>query len=227
LEPNTLTLDHQRAPAAALSLRWARFMVAMLGFGVSTALMIRSNLGLGPWDSFQVALHLLAGMSVGTATILVGVVIVCVTWSMGVRPGAGTIANMLAIGVFVDLVLPYTPAAPNGAAALAYYLVAIVLAGVCSGAYIGTGLGKGPRDGMVMALSARYGWPVSRVRTAIELSVLGAGWALGGPVGVGTVLFSLLIGPAMQWGLRLFRVLPAAPPLRSPATRTRAARRAA
>jgi uncharacterized membrane protein YczE len=226
LQPNTRVLKIG-ARGSALSLRWAQFMVAMLGFGVSTSLMIRSNLGLGPWDSFQVALHRLGGISVGTATVLVGMVIVGLTWGIGVRPGLGTVANMLAIGVFVDLILPYTAPAASLVVGLGYYLLALALAGVCSGAYISTGLGKGPRDGMAMALSARSGWPLRRVRTAIELSVLGAGWALGGPVGIGTILFSVLIGPAMQWGLQLYRALPAAPAPLSPAAGATATRRAA
>lgn len=190
-------------------LAWTRFMVAMFGFGVVVALLIQSGLGLPPWDAFHLGLHKLTGITVGTASILVGVVIVAGTWWSGERLASGTIVNMVMIGVFIDVVYPYVPAATHWYSAFAYYITAIALAGIFTGLYISTGLGKGPRDGLVVVLSRRSGWPVRRVRTAIEIVVLAAGWAMGGTIGIGTLLFSLLIGPSMQWGLQLFRVLPA------------------
>lgn len=173
--------------------------------------MIRSGLGLGPWDAFHVGIHNLTGMTVGTASILVGLVIVLASLPLGVRPGSGTIANMVLIGIFIDLILPVVPEAAGGLLGLGYYVVGIGLAGLATGMYIGAGLGSGPRDGLMLGLSSLRGWPVRRVRMMIELSALGAGWVMGGPVGVGTVLFALLIGPAVQVGLRLFGVGPPAP----------------
>ena len=183
-------------------------MVGMIGFGLSISLMIRSNLGLGPWDAFHVGLHEWTGITVGTASILVGVVIVCALWLAGQRPRAGTVVNMVMIGVFIDVILPHVPGTRDPLLGLAYYLVAIGLAGVSTGLYISVALGNGPRDGLVVALSRRSGWPVRRVRTVLELLVLACGWGMGGVIGAGTVLFSLLIGPAMQMGMQLFGVLP-------------------
>jgi uncharacterized protein len=183
---------------------WAQFCLAMVGFGISASLMIRSGLGLGPWDSFHLGLHHLTGITVGTASIAAGMVIVAVSRLIGARPGIGTLANMLLIGIFIDVMLPFVPEVAGWLAALAYHLGGIALAGLCTGLYFATGLGKGPRDGLVVAVSARSGWPVGRVRTSIEVVVLAAGWGMGGSVGVGTVLFALLIGPAMQWGIGLF-----------------------
>lgn len=188
--------------------RWTQFMAGLFGFGLSIALMMRSQLGLGPWDAFHVGVHGLTGISVGTASILAGAAIIAGTWLIGERPQAGTLVNMVMIGVFLDLVLPYVPVAHGWSWGLVYFLGGIALCGVSTGLYISPGLGKGPRDGLALRVSERSGWPVRRVRTLIELAVLGAGWAMGGPVGVGTILFSLLIGPSMQWGLQLFGVIP-------------------
>lgn len=197
-------MPRSRGNAVTLG-RWLRLLGGLFVFGLATALMIRSGLGLGPWDAFHVGLHLLTGMTVGTAAILVGLVIVVGTWFMGVRPGVGTIANMILIGVFVDLLLPVVPHA-SGWAALPYHLIGIGLVGVATGLYISPGLGIGPRDGLMLALAQRTGQPVGRVRTGIEIAVLALGWMMGGTVGVGTILFALGIGPVTQSSLRRFGI---------------------
>ena len=193
------------------ALRWAQLMVGLFGCGLAVALMIRSDLGLGPWDAFHVGLHRITGLTVGVVSIVVGLVIICGTWFIGVRPGAGTLVNMVMIGVFIDLLLPVVPEAPHWGWGLGYYLLAIAVFGVATGAYLGARLGSGPRDGLMIGLSERSGWSVSRVRTGVELAVLAAGWLMGGRVGVGTVLFAFSVGPAMQWGMQLGGVLPARP----------------
>lgn len=195
------------AGTAAAVRQWARLLAGLAIFAVTIALMIRSGLGLGPWDAFHVGIHNYTGMTVGTASIVAGAAILCGTWFLGVRPGPGTVANMIGIGLLMDLLLPWVPEAGGWAMGLAYYAVGIVISGIGTGLYISAGLGKGPRDGLMMALSERTGWPVRRVRTLIELSVLGFGWGMGGPIGVGTVIFTLSIGPAAQWGLQRFGVI--------------------
>jgi uncharacterized membrane protein YczE len=178
------------------------------GWGLAVALMVRSGLGLGPWDAFHAGLHRHLGLGIGAASVLAGLAVVVAALPLGVRPGVGTVANMVMIGLFIDLLLPAVPPARSLPAGLAYHVAGIVLAGWFTGAYIAAGLGKGPRDGLVIALAERSRWPVRRVRTAVELSVLAAGWRLGGPLGVGTVIYALLVGPAMQWGLARWHVLP-------------------
>ncbi len=200
--------DGARASAAAAARRWALLVFGFFGWGLAVVLMVRSGLGLGPWDAFHAGLHARFGIGMGRASVLVGAVVLFATWPMGVRPGVGTAANMVLIGLFIDLLLPAVPAARGWPWALAYHLAGIALGGWFTGAYIAAGLGKGPRDGLVLALADRNGWPVRRVRTAVELAVLGAGWALGGALGVGTALYALLIGPAMHWGLVRWGVLP-------------------
>lgn len=189
-------------------MRWVQLLVGLLGFAGAIALMIRSGLGLGPWDAFHVGIHRLTGISVGTASILTGIVIVGISMSLKTRPGPATLANMVLIGIFTDLLLKVLPAAPQFAIGLLYHLGGIALIGLASGMYLGAGLGAGPRDGLMTALAARTGWSIARTRTLIELSVLGVGWTMGGTLGLGTLLFAVGVGPSVQWGMRLFGVIP-------------------
>jgi uncharacterized membrane protein YczE len=185
--------------------RLAVLLGGLFLYALAAALMIRAGRGLGPWDAFHVGLGRAAGVSVGTANIAVGGVIVCGTWWMGVRPGPGTVANMVLVGVFIDLLLPVLPPL-HGAAAWLCHALGIVLTGFATGMYIAPGFGKGPRDGLMLGVSAATGVRVGRVRTGIEAAVLLLGWSMGATVGVGTVLFALAIGPATEWGLRVFGV---------------------
>lgn len=195
-------------PRTRLS-RWSWLMAGLFGCGLAVALMIRSQLGLGPWDAFHVGLHRITGLTVGTVSVLVGLAIICGTRFMGVRPGAGTLVNMVMIGVFIDLLLPVVPLATGMVSGLAYYAIALVVFGLATGLYLAAGLGSGPRDGLMIGLAERAGMPVRRMRTLVELLVLAAGWAMGGRVGLGTVLFALTGGPAMQWGMQIFGLIPA------------------
>jgi uncharacterized membrane protein YczE len=198
------------APLATRSTlrRWTQLVFGFAGWGLSVVLMLQSGLGVGPWDAFHQGLHRQLGIGIGTASIGVGVLVLLLSLPLGIRPGMGTVANMVLIGAFTDLLLPVVPPAPGWGWGLAYHLSGIALAGWFTGVYIDAGLGKGPRDGLVLGLAERWRWPVRRVRTLIELSVLGAGWALGGTLGIGTVIYAPLIGPSMQWGLRRWGVLP-------------------
>lgn len=179
-------------------------MVGITLFGFAVALMIQSGLGLGPWDAFHYGLHRLTGMSVGAAIILVGVVIVAGTYLINVRPGPATIANMILIGVAADVMLLLLQPAGSWFAAVVMFVAGVLLTGFATGMYIGAGLGEGPRDGLMIGISRRTGFNVGRVRTGLEIVVLGIGWAMGGVVGIGTIIFALTIGPATQWSLQLF-----------------------
>ena len=191
-----------------LAARWVQLLIGLAGFAVSIALMIRGGLGLGPWDAFHVGIHRLTGMTVGTASIVVGIVIIAISMGLKLRPGPATIANMVLVGVFTDLALRGLPAASGFAPGILYHVAGILLIGLSSGMYLGARLGAGPRDGLMTALAARYGWSISRTRTGIELSVLALGWLMGGKLGLGTVLFAVAVGPSVQWGMRLFGLLP-------------------
>ena len=188
----------------SIAARWVQLLTGLLAFAVAIALMIRSGLGLGPWDAFHFGLHRLTGLSVGVASILAGIIVVAISLAMRAKVGPATLANMVLVGVFTDVVLPLLPDARGWAMGLAFHVVGIVLMGLATGMYISAGLGAGPRDGLMAALSARYTWSIQRTRTLIELSVLGLGWAMGGTLGVGTILFAFAIGPSVQWGMRVF-----------------------
>ncbi|HEU4454001.1 MAG TPA: hypothetical protein VFR81_13120 [Longimicrobium sp.] len=185
---------------------WAQLVAGLAGYAVSIVLMIRSGLGLGPWDALHVGLARLTGASVGLASIAAGVAIVAGSWLIGIRPGPATLLNMVLIGALVDLLLPFLPPASGLAWGYAFHLAGIAVCGLSTGCYIAARLGQGPRDGLILGLSARTRFSVRAVRTAVELSALLLGWAMGAPVGVGTLLFAFGIGPAMQWGMRIFRV---------------------
>ena len=190
-----------RRPSA---LRWLQLVIGLLAFAVAIALMIRSGLGLGPWDAFHFGLHRLTGLSVGIASIVAGFAVVGISVAMRAKIGPATVANMILVGVFTDMVLPLIPPARGWAPGLAVHVFGIGLMGLATGMYISAGLGAGPRDGLMAALSARYHWSIQRTRTLIELSVLALGWAMGGTLGIGTILFAIAIGPSVQWGMRMF-----------------------
>ncbi len=175
-------------------------------YGVSMGLMIRSELGLDPWDVFHygVARHLSA--SFGTIVILVGVVVLVLWWPLRQWPGLGTVSNVVVIGVVSDLALAVL-AVPSSLWVRVVFLVGgIVLNGIAGAMYIGSQFGAGPRDGLMTGLVRRTGRSVRLVRTSIEVTVLAVGWLLGGVVGVGTVLYAVGIGPVVQVFLPLLTV---------------------
>lgn len=189
-------------------------------FALGISLMIRAGLGLDPWSAFHMGLSITLPISYGVASASAGIVLLCIGMAFfRQRIDWGTVLNMFLIGFVVDLILIVLPEV-TGAAPLVYWLMflgGIGLAGLATGMYISSGWGAGPRDGFVLGVSERSGLSVRLIRTGLELTVLTAGWLLGAPVGWGTLAFALLIGPAMQASLRLFRYLPAAPAGQRPA----------
>lgn len=170
------------------------------------ALMLRANLGLDPWDVLHQGIAPRLGLSFGMTVNLVGAIVLLLWWPLRQRPGIGTVTNIIVIGMAVDLSLMLLPV-PEGYMIRATWLAAgIVLNGIAGGAYIGAGLGPGPRDGLMTGFCRRSGWPVKWVRTGIEISVLAIGWLLGGTVGVGTILYAMSIGWIVHHALPWFRI---------------------
>ncbi|WP_420144778.1 YczE/YyaS/YitT family protein [Sphingobium sp.] len=175
-------------------------------YGFSMALMLRANLGLSPWDVLNQGVAPRLGLSFGMTVNLIGAIVLLLWWPLRQRPGFGTIANILVIGTAVDLSLMILPT-PEGYAMRGAWLVAgVVLNGIAGGAYIGAGMGPGPRDGLMTGLCRRTGWPVKWVRTGIEIGVLAVGWMLGGTAGVGTILYAAMIGWIVHHALPFFRI---------------------
>jgi uncharacterized membrane protein YczE len=178
--------------------RLAQLYAGLVLYGASMALQIRAGLGLDPWDVFHQGVADRTGLSFGTVVILTGTVVLVGWVPLRQRPGVGTISNVLVIGIAVDAALALVPGAGSTPVAVVMLLAGVGLNGVASGAYIGAGLGPGPRDGLMTGLVRRTGGSVRAVRMTIELTVLAAGAALGGTVGVGTVVYALSIGPLVH-----------------------------
>jgi uncharacterized membrane protein YczE len=180
-------------------------------FGVSVALLVVAGLGLDPWDVFQQGLARRLGVPIGQTVIAVGILVLLLWIPLRQRPGIGTIANVVVVGLVIDATLPLLPTPHVLAWRIAYLLAGVGLNAVATGLYIGAGLGPGPRDGLMTGLAAR-GLSIRVARTSIEVSVLAAGWLLGGTVGVGTLLYALSIGPLVHLLLPRLSLAPAAEP---------------
>ncbi|MDP9393699.1 MAG: hypothetical protein M3Q27_05290 [Actinomycetota bacterium] len=194
--------------------RLVQLYVGLVLYGVSMALMVRSSLGVMPWDVLHQGLARQLGWSLGLVTIAVGAVVLLGWIPLRERPGLGTISNVFVIGLAVDAALAVltTPSGLSGRIALA--AGGIALNGVATAAYIGVRLGSGPRDGLMTGLVRRTGGSVRLVRTGIEAAVVVTGWLLGGTLGVVTVLYAIAIGPIVHALLPRFTVdlpPPAAP----------------
>jgi uncharacterized membrane protein YczE len=175
--------------------------------------MIRAGLGLDPWDVLHQGLAERLPLSFGMVTIVVGALVLLAWIPLRQRPGFGTVSNVIVIGLAVDAALAVLPAPDAPALRLTFMLAGVGLNGVATAAYIGARLGPGPRDGLMTGLVRRTGRSVRLVRTSIEVTVLAAGWLLGGTVGVGTVVYALGIGPLVHV---LLPVLTVPEPARGP-----------
>jgi uncharacterized membrane protein YczE len=153
-----------------------------------------ARLGVDPWDVLHQGLSRRLGLGVGTWAIIVGALVMVLWLPLRQRPGLGTLSNVLVVGLVIDLVLALIPSVHGLAARYAVMASGVLLNGIATGAYIGAGLGPGPRDGLMVGLAGR-GHSVRVVRTCIELTVLMTGWLLGGTVGIGTVVYAVGIGP--------------------------------
>ena len=193
-----------------LAMRFLRLMFGLFLYALGIVLTIRANVGYGPWEVFHAGLGKTLGMSIGNASILVGLAIIAITLLMGERIGVGTILNMVVIGIFIDLLLGsgIIPPVGNLWAGIAVLLLGLYTISVGSFFYIGSGFGAGPRDGLMVVLTRRLGLPVGLIRSAIELSATLCGWLLGGMVGIGTLISGLAIGFCIQTTFGLLKFDP-------------------
>lgn len=175
-------------------------------YGVSMAMLVRSDLGLDPWDVLHQGVADRVGWSIGTVTIVTGALVLLLWVPLRQRPGLGTVSNVVVIGLAVDAALAVVPVVAPLPGRSALLAGGIVVNAVATGAYIGARLGPGPRDGLMTGIVGRTGASVRVVRTTIEVTVLALGWALGGTVGVGTVAYALAIGPLVHRLLPLLAV---------------------
>ena len=181
--------------------RLVQLLVGLVLYGWSMAMMVRSGLGLDPWDVFHYGLARHLPLSFGQVTIVVGALVLLAWIPLRQRPGIGTVLNIFVIGLSADFGLAMMTEPGNLVGRGALLVGGIVLNGLAGALYVGAHLGPGPRDGLWVAITRRYGLSIRLVRTIIELSVLLVGWLMGGVVGVGTVLYALSIGHLNQFFL--------------------------
>ena len=186
--------------------RLTLLLVGLVLFGASMALIVRSTLGLIPWDVLHVGLQRHLPLTFGTVVVVASVVVLLLWIPLRQKPGLGTVLNALLVGPAADLTLAVVPE-PGSLGWRALLLVSgIVLNGIATGMYIGSQFGPGPRDGLMTGLSRLTGRSVRLVRTLLEVVVVSVGWLLGGVVGLGTVLYAVSIGPLTHVFLPLFTV---------------------
>jgi uncharacterized membrane protein YczE len=181
-----------------LTRRLVQLYAGLALYGASMALLVRSTLGVTPWDVLHQGLARHLGWSLGTAAIVVGAVVLLAWIPLRQRPGLGTVSNVIVIGLAVDATLVALPAPSALAARVGLVVAGVLLNAVATAAYIGVHLGPGPRDGLMTGLVRRTGRSVRLVRTSIEATVVLTGWLLGGTLGVATVAYALAIGPLVH-----------------------------
>jgi uncharacterized membrane protein YczE len=183
-----------------------RLIIGLYLFGLGIAFQIRATLGLAPWDVFGQGLANITGLSFGLATVLASAIILLLWIPLKQKPGLGTVFNALLIGPFVDLSLRFVPSAADWGIVgqIGWYVLGMAIIALGTGIYIGARLGPGPRDGLMTGSVKKFGKPVWIVRTVLEGGATLIGIALGGPVGLGTLLFVVGIGPMVQVSMRAF-----------------------
>ncbi|WP_151994888.1 membrane protein YczE [Buttiauxella massiliensis] len=190
--------------------RLLQLYTGLVLYGVSTAMFVRANLGADPWNVFHLGVARIFSLNIGMVMIVVGALVLLLWIPLRQKPGLGTISNVIVLGLAADAALALMPPIESLVARSFLLFAAILVNAIATGMYIGAGFGSGPRDGLMTGINARTGWSLRSVRTAIELTVLLAGWLMGGTFGVGTVLYALAIGPLIQICLPWFRIVPRA-----------------
>jgi len=173
-------------------------------YGVGVAMLVHAEIGIPPWDVLAQGLGLQLGISFGQATVVVSLLVMLLWIPLRVRVGLGSVLNAILIGLFADLVLPWLPELQHYWQQLLVFLLALLIVSFATGLYINVGMGKGPRDGLMIGLASKLQRPFWQIRTGVEAIVVTAGFLLGGQVREGTLIFVLTIGYLNQLALRLF-----------------------
>jgi uncharacterized protein len=193
------------------------FIVIQIGFllyGLALALIIRADLGTGTWLVLEVALANILGIRIGTMTVYMGFAVLILALALREQVGWGTLGNILSIGPWLNLSLDLIPVVDeNLPLQISMFLLGVLIQGIATAVYIGVEAGAGPRDSLMLAIHRTTGVSIRLARGAIEVLVVLIGWLLGGPLGWGTVVFALLIGPSVQWAFKLFKIQPHKPEL--------------
>jgi uncharacterized membrane protein YczE len=188
-------------------IRLVNLLVGLALYGLGLAMMVKASVGVPPWDVLSQGLASQLGLSFGQATILVSALVLLFWIPLRVKPGLGSILNALLVGLFADLALPLLPKTEIYWQQALMFVLGMLLISFATGMYISSGMGKGPRDGLMMGLAQKFNIPFWIARTAVEIIVVSVGFVLGGQVREGTLLFAISIGYLNQLGLRIFRLV--------------------
>jgi len=184
----------------------AKLFGGLYVFGFGIALMVHAAIGLGPWDIFAQGFSRVLHISYGWASVIVSIIVLLCWIPLKQRPGFGTVMNAVLIGLFADTVFPILPPLNAYWQQLGMFILGMLLLALATGLYISANYGMGPRDGLMVGTARVSGWAIWKVRTGYELIVMSIGWAMGGQLREGTLIFALCIGPLMQISLKLFGV---------------------
>ena len=191
--------------------RLAQLLIGLFLYGMGIALIVRGEIGVAPWDVLTQGISGRTGLGFGLVTILISGVVLLIWIPLRQKPGVGTVLNALLVGPAADVGLWLIPTGLDLWVRILLFAAGLLVLAIATGLYIGAHFGPGPRDGLMTGLHKRTGWRIWIVRTGIEVAVLSIGWVLGGNVGIGTVLFAVLVGPLCHWTIPFFAItLPAA-----------------
>lgn len=189
-----------------MSRRILHLLIGLMLYGIGIALIVRAEIGVAPWDVLTQGIDRHTHLGFGLITILISGVVLLLWIPLRQKPGVGTLLNAVLVGPAADLGLWLIPAGLDLWVRAILFASGLLVLAVATGLYIGAHFGPGPRDGLMTGLHTRSGWKIWIVRTGIEAVVLAIGWALGGNVGVGTVLFAVLVGPLCNWTIPFFTI---------------------
>jgi uncharacterized membrane protein YczE len=177
-------------------------------YGLAVSMVVNAKIGIPPWDVFAQGISIQLNTSYGVASIIVSTIVLIAWIPLKVKPGIGSIMNAILIGLWADFWTAFLPKFDSYWGNLGMFLLGMCTVAFATGLYITSNLGSGPRDGLILGLQRKLGWKVWQVRTVVELLALAIGWAMGGQVREGTLIFALCIGYLMQASLKFFKYEP-------------------
>ncbi|MFC4320896.1 YczE/YyaS/YitT family protein [Litchfieldia salsa] len=197
------TLKKQRS-VNEITLKWGIYFIGLLIMSLGIVLTIKADLGASPWDVLHIGLFKQLGLTIGSWSIIVGFLVLFISALVSKRvPQIGAFVNMLTVGIFIDMymALPFLTIPDSIIGKMMMLTAGIIINGYGMGLYISARLGAGPRDSLMIALTEKIGWKIQYIRSSMELIVLIVGWLLGGPVFIGTIIYSLVIGNVVGYAL--------------------------
>ena len=190
----------------SLPIRLLILIFGLFVYGLGVAMTVHASLGIAPWDVFAQGISIQTGLSFGVSTVVVSALVLMAWIPLKVKPGIGTIANAILIGLFADFWLLLLPDTSIYWQRLLIFLVGVVIVAIATGLYISSALGSGPRDGLMQGTANALDKPFWMVRTGYEGTVLTIGALMGGQVREGTLIFALSIGYLVQLSMKFFKI---------------------